>query len=70
MPSTTSMGVSDFIPNTLLYQWQHYLQEEDHSPGTVKKYTQTLAHFLLCCEQEELGPLRLSQLRKKDDTVE
>jgi site-specific recombinase XerD len=49
-------------PETLVQQWKHALQEQDHSPGTVKKYTQALTHFLLWYEQEERVPLRLSHL--------
>lgn len=49
-------------PEVLVSQWKHYLQEQDHSPGTVKKYTQALAHFLTWYEQEEQKPLRLAHL--------
>ncbi len=49
-------------PERLIHQWQHYLQEQDHASGTVKKYTQAVTHFCLWYEQEERMPLRLSQL--------
>jgi site-specific recombinase XerD len=46
----------------LLDLWQRHLQEKDRSAGTVKKYTQTVAHFLAWYEQEEHEPLQLSAL--------
>ncbi len=46
----------------LVHHWKHYLQEQDHSPGTVKKYTQAVAHFLAWYEQEEQEPLLLAHL--------
>jgi len=52
----------DFNPEGLVDQWKHYLQEQDHSPGTVKKYTQAITHFLVWYEQEERVPLHLSYL--------
>jgi hypothetical protein len=30
----------------LLEQWRVYLQEQDHSIGTIKKYTQAISRFL------------------------
>lgn len=49
-------------PAELLSRWKLYLQEEDHSPGTVKKYIQALSLFLAWYEQEEQVPLRLPHL--------
>jgi site-specific recombinase XerD len=49
-------------PLELLQLWKQYLQEEDHSPGTVKKYTQAIAHFLIWYEQEEHAPLHIAHL--------
>ncbi|HEY7417495.1 MAG TPA: hypothetical protein VH593_20095, partial [Ktedonobacteraceae bacterium] len=49
-------------PEELVAQWKHYLEEHDHSPGTVKKYTQAVTHFYLWYEREERMPLRLSHL--------
>jgi site-specific recombinase XerD len=46
----------------LLGLWQRYLQEKDRSAGTVKKYSQAVAHFLSWYEQEEHAPLQLSAL--------
>jgi site-specific recombinase XerD len=45
-----------------LQRWKQYLQEEDHSPGTVKKYIQALTLFLAWYEQEERAPLDLVNL--------
>ena len=42
--------------------WRVCLQEHDHSPGTVKKYTQAVVHFLAWYEQEERVPLQLATL--------
>ena len=36
-----------------LQRWRQYLQEHDHSPGTVKKYTQAVSLFLVWYEQRE-----------------
>lgn len=49
-------------PAVLLASWHHALEEHDHSPGTVKKYTQAVSHFLAWYEQEERAPLQLSHL--------
>lgn len=46
----------------LLISWSHYLQEHDRSAGTIKKYTQAVAHFLTWYEREERVPLRLGTL--------
>lgn len=48
--------------DALLTSWRQYLQEQDHSPGTIKKYTQAVLHFLAWYEQEEHMPLQLSAL--------
>ena len=42
--------------------WRHYLQEQDRSAGTVKKYTQAVTHFLAWYEQEEHAPLTVEAL--------
>jgi hypothetical protein len=52
----------EFNSEGLVDQWKRYLQEQDHSPGTVEKYTQAVTHFCLWYEQEERMPLRLSHL--------
>jgi site-specific recombinase XerC len=52
----------DQMPHELLECWRRFLQEHDHSPGTVKKYTQAVVHFLSWYEQEERVPLHLTAL--------
>src|SRR2546421_6904761 len=52
----------DQAPHELLECWRVFLQEHDHSPGTVKKYTQAVVHFLVWYEQEERLPLQLAAL--------
>jgi site-specific recombinase XerD len=52
----------DRTPLELLEVWHRFLQEHDHSPGTVKKYTQAVAHFLSWYEMEEHIPLQLTAL--------
>lgn len=49
-------------PDALVTSWRQYLQEQDRSPGTIKKYTQAIIHFLAWYEQEERIPLQLSAL--------
>jgi site-specific recombinase XerC len=49
-------------PDVLLDQWRTFLHEQDHSPGTVKKYTQAVSLFLVWYEQEERVPLQLTHL--------
>lgn len=49
-------------PKAFLLSWSQYLQEQDHSTGTIKKYTQAVSHFLNWYEQEERTPLRLMAL--------
>jgi site-specific recombinase XerC len=49
-------------PEVFLEDWRRFLHEHDHSPGTVKKYTQAVAHFLAWYEQEERMPLQLAAL--------
>jgi len=49
-------------PEGLLEDWRRFLQEHDHSAGTVKKYTQAVAHFLAWYEREERMPLQLAAL--------
>jgi site-specific recombinase XerD len=46
----------------LLEHWRQYLHEQDHSPGTVKKYMQAVSHFLVWYEHEERVPLQLATL--------
>lgn len=52
------------IPMTqeLLDLWRQYLRERDRSVGTVRKYTQAVAHFLAWYEREEQAPLSLESL--------
>lgn len=49
-------------PELLLEQWRVYLQEQDHSKGTIKKYTQAVSHFLAWYETEEQAPLTLATI--------
>jgi hypothetical protein len=49
-------------PEVFLEDWRRFLQEHDHAPGTIKKYTQAVAHFLAWYEQEERMPLQLAAL--------
>ena len=46
----------------LVNEWRAYLQNHDHSTGTVKKYTQAISLFLAWYEQEEQAPLTVSAL--------
>ena len=46
----------------LVHQWKQFLQEQDRSPGTIKKYIQATLHFLTWYEQEERVPLHLIHL--------
>lgn len=46
----------------LVEHWKHYLQEQDRSPGTIKKYTQAVLHFLAWYEREERTPLQCTAL--------
>ena len=48
--------------NELVEDWRQFLQEQDHSSGTIKKYTQAVTQFLAWYEQEERMPLRLAAL--------
>ena len=50
------------IPQELLEVWCRFLQEQDRSAGTVKKYIQAVTHFLAWFEQEEQAPLSLDAL--------
>ena len=52
----------EWTPQELLELWHRHLQEKDRSAGTVKKYTQAVAHFLAWYEQEEHVTLTLSAL--------
>jgi site-specific recombinase XerD len=57
----------------LLEDWNYALQEHDRSPGTVKKYTQAVRHFLAWHEQrvhvsltaESLTPIALIGYRNE-----
>jgi site-specific recombinase XerD len=46
----------------LLEDWNYSLREQDRSPGTVKKYTQAVRHFLAWYEQQEHVPLTAESL--------
>ncbi len=46
----------------LLDLWHLHLREHDRSAGTVRKYTQAVAHFLAWYEREEHAPLTLESL--------
>jgi len=49
-------------PELLLKEWRVYLQEQDHSIGTIKKYTQAVSHFLIWYAIEEQTPLTLATI--------
>ncbi len=49
-------------PQELLDLWRQDLLERDRSIGTVRKYTQAVAHFLAWYESEEQTPLSLEGL--------
>ena len=49
-------------PEHLLAAWRSSLQAQDHATGTVKKYTQAVAHFLIWYEQEEHMPFQPANL--------
>jgi hypothetical protein len=54
MQRITSLKTDGQVSNAdeLVHQWKHFLQEQDHSPGTVKKYTQAVIHFLAWYDRE------------------
>src|SRR3989440_2343977 len=52
----------DQMLNGLLEDWRRFLQEHDHSTGTVKKYMQAVARFLAWYEQQERMPLQIATL--------
>lgn len=41
-----------------LEEWRRQLQEQDRSPGTIKKYVEAVLTFLTWFEQEEGAPLQ------------
>lgn len=49
-------------PEDLVLHWKSYLQDHDHAPGTVKKYTQAVSLFLEWYTREERAPLQLAVL--------
>lgn len=60
--TTIKTNSQESDPKTLLVTWQRYLQEHDHSIGTIKKYTQAVSNFLAWYEEEEHMPLQLTAL--------
>lgn len=64
MPRVTTLNTDqqERAPTSLLDHWRQDLQRHDRSPGTVKKYTQAVSHFLAWYEQEEHAPLQLATL--------
>jgi integrase/recombinase XerC len=60
--TTLKTDQQQWTPTRLLEHWRQDLQEHDHSPGTVKKYTQAVSHFLVWYEREEHAPLQLGAL--------
>jgi len=56
----------EWVPQKLVDQWQHHLQEHDRSAGTIKIYTQAVVRFLAWYEREEQAPLQLSSLTPID----
>src|SRR5438067_1053403 len=51
-----------WTPRELLDLWGQHLRERDRSVGTVRKYTQAVAHFLTWYEREERASLSLESL--------
>ena len=49
-------------PQQLLELWRQYLQGKDRSAGTIRKYTEAVAHFCAWYQQVERAPLTLSAL--------
>ena len=45
-----------------LEDWRRHLQEQDRSPGTLKKYVEAVTHFLAWYEREEGRPLQMEAL--------
>lgn len=64
MQQVTSLKAErhNLAPEALLEDWRRFLEEHDRSTGTVKKYTQAVAHFLAWYEREERVPLQLATL--------
>lgn len=60
--TTLKTDWKEWTPQHLLEQWCQYLQGKDRSAGTIKKYTQVVAHFCTWYEQEEHAPLALPSL--------
>src|SRR6266700_6517745 len=60
--TTINTNRKTWMPLELLELWRNFLQEQDRSAGTVKKYTQAVTHFLDWYEQEEHAPLSLEGL--------
>ena len=60
--TTLNTAQQEGTPSSLLDYWRQDLQAHDRSPGTVKKYTQAVSHFLIWYEQEEHAPLQLAAL--------
>jgi site-specific recombinase XerD len=60
--TTLKTDRKEWTPQQLLEQWHQYLQGKDRSAGTIKKYTQAVAHFCTWYEQQEHAPLTLSAL--------
>lgn len=60
--TTLKTNREEWTPLQLLEQWRQHLQGRDRSAGTIKKYTQVVAHFFAWYEQEEHVTLTLSDL--------
>ena len=61
-PVVDVLATRSTVDLSLLEDWRRFLQEHDHSTGTVKKYTQAVAHFLAWYEQQERMPLQIATL--------
>jgi site-specific recombinase XerD len=60
--TTINTNRKTWMPLELLEVWRYFLQEQDRSTGTVKKYIQAVMHFLAWYEQVEHAPLSLEGL--------
>ena len=52
--TTLNTDRKTLTPLELLEEWRNFLQEQDRSAGTVKKYTQAVMHFLAWYEQRSM----------------
>jgi site-specific recombinase XerD len=60
--STAKVDQREHTLEELLILWRCFLQEQDRSPGTIKKYLQAVSYFFRWYEQEEHAFLTLETL--------